>query len=363
MHIVHLTASTCFGGPERQMLGLAEALPRDFATSFIGFAEGGRGDAMAQVVRGRGFDGMVLRADTPHLRTAVRELATTLRVNDAELLLCHGYKANILGRLAARRIGIPVVAVSRGWTWESLKVRAYETLDRLNLRLMDRVVAVSEEQARRVRRAGVPDARLTVIRNAARLGAFDGTPTEPSRRILAAGRLSPEKGFDILVEAAARVLPRFPDAHIVLHGEGPERPKLEARLAELGLRARFAMPGFTKELDKLLPHAAMLVLPSYTEGLPNVVLEAGAAGVPVVATAVGGTPEVVVDGETGFLVPAGDPAALADRIGVLLADEARRRAMGRAARRHMEAAFTFAAQASAYAKLFATFRPAARKAA
>jgi glycosyltransferase involved in cell wall biosynthesis len=351
------------------MLGLAEALPVDCRTSFASFREGGRCDEFLRVVAGRGFNAVELAHDTPHLRGAARELTRLLRERVADVLLCHGYKANLVGRVAARRAGIPAVAVSRGWTWQSLKVRAYESLDRWHLRFMDHVVCVSDGQAAKVRRAGVPDHKITVIRNSARLAAFaDADPVyrtrlhsyfpgdnAVSRVVVAAGRLSPEKGFGVLVEAAARV----PGAGAVLFGDGPERARLEGRVRELGLANRFILPGFTRELDALLPWADVLVLPSFTEGLPNVVLEAAAAGVPAVATAVGGTPEAIRDGETGYLVPPGDPAALADRLSRLLSDEALRRRMGRAARDRMHAEFSFDAQAEAYLRLFESLRPRA----
>src|SRR5438105_4410695 len=220
MHVVHLTASTFFGGPERQMLGLARHLPPAFRTSFVSFPEGGRCAAFLGAARDHGFPAAALANDTPHLRAAARELTALLRDVSADLLLCHGYKPNILGRVAARRVGIPVVAVSRGWTGESLKVRAYEAADRLNLRFVDRVVAVSDGQAARVRAAGVPADRVVVIRNAARweavaesdpafrgkLAALFPGDASVSHFVLAAGRLSPEKGFAVMVEAAATVL-------------------------------------------------------------------------------------------------------------------------------------------------------------
>jgi glycosyltransferase involved in cell wall biosynthesis len=291
-------------------------------------------------------------------------LAALLRDRSADVLLCHGYKADLLGRPAARRVGVPAVAVSRGWTWESLKVRAYEALDRWHLRFLDHVVCVSDGQAARVRKTGVPDDRVTVIRNSSRPEAFadpdpayrqrlwDHFPTD-APVVLAAGRLSPEKGFAVLVEAAARV----PAAGFVLFGDGPERDKLEGRVRDLGIADRFRMPGFTRELDRLLPWADVVVLPSFTEGMPNVALEASAAGVPVVATAVGGTPEAVADGETGYLVPPGDPTALVDRILALLRDVPTRRRMGAAGRRRMRDEFSFEAQAAAYVRLLDSLRP------
>src|SRR5207244_3581755 len=121
-----------------------------------------------------------------------------------------------------------------------------------------------------------------------------------------------------------------------------------------GLGDRVILAGFRGDLDQLLPALDLLVLPSFTEGLPNVVLEAFAARVPVVATAVGGTPEVITDGVSGYLVPAGDPAALARRILDVVRDDQGRRAMGRHGYERVQAEFTFEAQAQQYQKLFAS---------
>jgi glycosyltransferase involved in cell wall biosynthesis len=365
MNLVHLTSSTFFGGPERQMLGLAEALPDWVRTTFISFAEGGRCESFLKEVRSRGFDAIALKQDYPKLRATLRELTHAVRRCQGALLLCHGYKANILGRVAARRLGVPAVAVSRGWTGENRKVRAYEWLDRRHLRFVDHVVSVSAGQAEKVRRwCGIPEERFTVIRNSARRAPVENHRPDSRRRlqqlfrkppvkvIVAAGRLSPEKGFGVLVEAAGSILRDDPTAGIVLFGEGVLRQGLERQVAELGLADRFILPGFRTDLESLISAADVVVLPSFTEGLPNVALEASAAGVPVVATAVGGTPEVVTDGETGFLVPPGDSAALAGKVSLLLQNGAMRRRMGQAGRMRMREQFTFEAQAEMYLDLF-----------
>ncbi len=367
MNIVHLTASTFYGGPERQMLGLADHSPSQTST-FVSFAEGGRCEEFLGEVRRRGHTAAALAADTPAVRECVRELTCFLKDRAADILVTHTFKPNILGRIAARRVGIPIVAVSRGWTWENLKVRAYEAADRANLRFVDRVVAVSEGQGERVRRTGVPSSRLSVIRNAARLNAFAvpdadyrrklrelfPTDTPLSHIVLAAGRLSPEKGFGVLIESLPAVLRRHPGCGFAIFGEGAERGALERRIAELGLGERVRLPGFTADLDKYLPWADAVVLPSFTEGLPNIALEASAAGVPVVATAVGGTPEVVADGETGFLVPSGRPDRIAEELNRLLDSPDLRRSMGGAGRARMRERFTFEAQARRYSELFAS---------
>lgn len=364
MRIVHLTASTFFGGPERQMLGLARHLPPQCTSSFLSFREGERCEEFLRQVRWNGFIGEPLAYDTPNLPGAVFDLTRRLANLRADVLLCHGYKANVIGRLAARSAQIPAVAVSRGWTGENRKVRAYEALDRWHLRFMDHVVAVSHGQARKVRRAGVPPGRLRVIPNSARLAALQCKDAEARETlesffhgdvdhiVIGAGRLSPEKGVPVLIEAAKLVLAQTPNAGFIVFGEGAQRPALERLIDAHGLRKRFVLPGHRTDLDRLMPSADVFVLPSFTEGLPNVVLEASAAQVPVVATAVGGTPEVIADGQTGYLVSAGDSTAMASRIGEFLQDESLRRRMGEAGREHVREHFTFEAQARAYLKLF-----------
>lgn len=368
MRIVHLTASAFFGGPERQMLGLAAALPAEYTTTFLSFSEAGRCRPFLAMARAAGFDSAELTHDRPDFRASVREVTAFLRGNFADVLVTHGYKSNILGRPAARRAGIPIVSVSRGWTAESFKVRCYEALDRFHLRFMDRVVCVSEGQAEKVRRAGVPADRVRVIRNAARLRpAVEWHPGARDRLralaggdgpiVLAAGRLSPEKGFAVLVRAAVEVRRTVPTARFVLFGEGPERPDIESRIAAAGLAGVFRLLGFSDDLETLLPSADVVALPSFTEGLPNVALEAGAAGVAVVASNVGGLPEVVANRQTGYLVPPGDAKALAARLIDLLQRPDWARAFGTAARRRMHEEFSFAGQARAYEDLFAELVP------
>jgi glycosyltransferase involved in cell wall biosynthesis len=363
MHIVHLTASSFFGGPERQMLGLATALPDSYTTSFLSFSEAGRCRPFLIAAHAAGFDASELTHDTPKFRAAVAEVAAFLRGNLADVLVTHGYKSNLLGRPAARRAGIPIVSISRGWTGENLKVRCYEAADRFHLRLMDRVVCVSAGQAERVRRCGVPPERVRVIRNAARLSDFENPDTAMRSRlrelaggdgpiVLGVGRLSPEKGFHVLVEAAARLLGKVAAARILLLGEGFERDRLVQRIERLGIADRFRMPGFRDDVDRLLPWVDLVVLPSLTEGLPNVALEAAAAAVPVVATAVGGTPEVVTNGETGFVVAPNDPIALSDRMADLLTQPGWARRLGTAGRRRVEEYFSFERQGRAYEVLF-----------
>jgi glycosyltransferase involved in cell wall biosynthesis len=368
MRLVHLTASPFFGGPERQMLGLARALPVEYETAFLSFAEGGRCEPFLDQVRAAGFTGLRLAHDTPRLLAARRELVGLLRDLHAEVLLCHGYKANLVGRSAVRKAGVPAVAVARGWTGQDFRVRCYDRLDRMLLSRFDHVVAVSEGMAKAVRAVGVSMHKVRVIRNAARPDAFrDPDPARrremealfprPGQRIvLAAHRLTPDKGTHILIEAAQTVVRNDPGTRFLVCGDGFSRPELERQVRDAGLQDVFVFAGFRTDLDAWMPNADLFVLPSFNEGLPNVILEANACGVPAVATAVFGTPEVLHDGVNGYLVPAGDPQALADRLSRLLADADLRRRMGDAGRELVRAQFTFEAQARGYVEFFAELR-------
>jgi glycosyltransferase involved in cell wall biosynthesis len=347
MLVVHVTASRFFGGPERQMLELAKSLAPDVRSAFVSFAETGFCRPFLARAEWEG------------------ELAALLRNRGADVICCHGYKADLLGMLAARRLGIPVIAVSRGWTGETFRVRLYDALDRRVLSSMNKVVCVSAAQAEKVRRADVAASKVVVIRNAIRLERFQRAarsdrsrlqalfPTRPRWIVGAAGRLSPEKGFAFLVDAAAEVLKDMPTTGFVLFGEGDLRESLEQQIAAQQLQGRFILAGFRADFDDYLPHMDLLVLPSLTEGLPNVALEALAAGVPVVATDVGGTGEVVEDGVDGYLVPPGDPGAIAGKISDLLANDWLRRWMGANGRERMWENFSFKAQAAEYRRLFA----------
>ena len=238
MNIVHLTASTFYGGPERQILGLSRALAREDRTTVLSFSEGDRCRFFLAEAKRQEVEATAVEHDTPHFRAAIADVTAHLERRKADILLCHGYKADLLGRLAARRAGVPVVSVSRGWTAESWKIRLYEAIDRFHLRWMDQIVCVSEAQARKARRAGAPRQRVRVIYNAVDPERFYDLDAlyrakmlryfrSPPRMIVgAAGRLSPEKGFDQLIAAAAQIVRAYSDVGFLLFGDGPLRDTL-----------------------------------------------------------------------------------------------------------------------------------------
>ena len=372
MNVLHLTDSPFFGGPERQILGLSRALPAGIRSTVVCFSENATCLPFLERLRSAGIPAAMLDSTTPHYGRLIRDIQRELRRRETDLLICHGYKADILGLIAARAAGVPVISISRGWTGHTHKVRLNEAIDRRVLRLMDLVICVSEGQAERVRGSGVPAERVKVIRNAIDLDRFSAAnptyadivrgffPQRVDAVVVAVGRLSPEKGFDVLVAAARRVLDQMPATGFLLIGEGPSRPELEESIRSAGIADRFVLAGFRNDVDLIVPHADVLAQSSHTEGLPNVVLEAFAASVPVVATAVGGTAEVVRDGWNGYLVSAKDPEALAARLAELLRSKPTRVRMGQRGREYVQAHFSFSRQSGEYQELFSRVAPVRR---
>lgn len=242
------------------------------------------------------------------------------RAQGVELLHLHGYKADILiGGMPRRLRRMPAVATLHGWASVSgaRKMRLYEWLDARALSRLDRVVVVTGSMLEHPRLRSRVRADLEVIPNAidAPVETAAPHPRLAARfaggfRLGSFGRLSKEKGHEILLRAVHRLVDAGVDARLLLLGEGPERGALESLVQELGLADRLAMPGYVEGAQGHLGLLEVFVLPSYTEGLPLGALEAMRAGVPVVASAVGGLPELLQHGRCGALVPPGDVEAL-----------------------------------------------------
>lgn len=374
MKIMHLTASPFYGGPERVIMDIVRTQATkefDVDSLIVSFRENGGCDAFLHEIKKTGFRGQVLKNDMPHLIGAIVELIRLLRDEKIDLICAHGHKSRLVGWVAARRVGIPIVGVSHGWTWQDWKTSLYERLDQWMHRRMDRVVCVSQSQADKVVKTGTPENRIKVIYNAIDVDRFQEPfdPTyrkrlesyfeqKPEKIIGAAGRLSPEKGFDVMIEAIRLLQKKIGSNRfgVVLFGEGFLRESLQKQIDNAQLSGCFKMVGFTSELDRFLPHFNLFAQSSHTEGFPCVNLEAMAARIPVVATAVGGVPEQIRTDENGrqngLLVPPNDSEALAGAIAKLLSNEKRCRKMGDYGREIVFSDFTCQKQARSYYELF-----------
>jgi glycosyltransferase involved in cell wall biosynthesis len=365
VHVMHLRASNFVGGPERQILEHVKRAENDrFHLSLCCFLENKLPTELETKAGTLGLGCCSIATRSPFDPRAISRLVGIIREKNVRILVTHGYKPNIVGRFASWFARIPVIAVSRGWTYESPRVRIYETLDRFFLRMSDCVVAVSQVQRDKIVQNRVHPDRVQVIHNAIDLEGYPGPAAESVRAelgvpdkavfVVSAGRLSPEKNQLGLVEAAKLVCAERDDVYFAIFGEGVLRGQLEQAIAVAGLQDRFFLPGFRNNVRSLLHEADIFALPSHTEGLPNVVLEAFACKKPVVATAVGGTPEVVRDRVSGFLVPKGDMVSLANAVLSLAGDAKLRVQMGMDGFFVVADEFGFERQTEKYLKLYGT---------
>jgi glycosyltransferase involved in cell wall biosynthesis len=207
------------------------------------------------------------------------------------------------------------------------------------------VLVAAEHRRRTLIEDGVAAENIAVIPNAVRLpqepkSDYRLAPNKPVR-IVAHGRLHEKKGYGILVDAIALLSRNGFDCTCKIAGEGPEREKLEAQIERENLRDKLALPGWTDSVADFLGQGDIFVLPSFQEDFPLAVLDAMANGMPIVASAIDGPKDFLVEGETALLVPSGDPAALAQAIKRVIADDALREILGRAARAEAVARYSF----------------------
>jgi len=276
----------------------------------------------------------------PRFGAAVLRMAAGFRRRRVRVVHSYLFDANLLGTLAARLARVPVALVSKR-SLDRYGERRRRLACRVANRLATRVMANAEAVRRNVHEAeGCPLDRIVVVPNGIDLGRIPSAGPAAAPVVGTIGRLATKKGQADLLEAAPLVLDRVPAATFLLVGDGPLRGDLERRARELGIADRVRFRGAVPDGAAVLPELSVFALPSHMEGMSNGLLEAMAAGLPVVATDVGGNPEVVVDGETGFVVPPRDPAALAEAILVLLKDPDRGRAMGAAGRARVAEHYT-----------------------
>ena len=264
----------------------------------------------------------------------------------------HDYKSDLIGLLLRRRRQMKVVTTVHGWTDESLRMRVYRWAHERFLRRMDHVIAVSPAIAERCRAVGVAEDRLSVIGNAIEPEEYARVTSIEDAKVAArlpvgspvigvVGRLSVEKGVDRLIEALPELMRTAADLRVLVVGDGPQWGAIEAAARERGVRHAIRFVGWREPIQPWLEAMDLLVLPSRTEGMPNVVLEAMAMGVAVAATDVGGVGELIEYDSTGVLLGE-DAQEWAEALTALLSDAEKRRELAEAARARVVERFTFA---------------------
>ena len=352
--LAHVTLGLDTGGQEKLLVEFARrADRRRFELFFLSLTGRGR---LAAEIEALGWPVVALE-EQPGFRPAISlHLAPWLRRWRIDVVHTHDSKPLVYGAPAARLAGVPRVIHTRHFAQLSYLSKRQTRLAALAARLTDTFVCVSRQSAAVAVREGVPGGRIRTIWNGIDLTHFACSGPRPDGPAVLVARLSPEKDVATLLRAAARVVQQRPTFRLRIAGDGPCLPMLRELTDQLQLAGHVDFLGDVRDVAGLLATAKLFVLPSLTEGISLTLLEAMSCGLPVVATRVGGNPEVVVDGQTGLLVPPGDPPALAAAILQLLGDETRCRNMGLAGRQRVEDHFDVRQMVTAYEVLYAAQR-------
>jgi glycosyltransferase involved in cell wall biosynthesis len=355
MRVAHVHRIAGVGGSERHLLALLPALrERGVEACFIGLDAGPGADAFYGELDhgGVAYERLQGAATDPRLPFRIARAARRL---GAEALHTHLVHADAHGAAAASLLRVPLFSTKHND--DRFRTGAFRHVDRLLARRASGVIAISEALRRfSVDRVGLPAEKVEVVRYGldAPPPAWGTNPPidlpENAPLLLAMTRLVPQKGLDVAVEALARL--QNERAMLVVAGEGPERKRLVELARTLGVGNRVLLPGRAGDVAPLLERASLLVHPARWEGFGLVLLEAMLAGRAVVATEVSAIPEIVIDGETGLLVPPDDPQALAHAIDRLLADEGEREQLGAAGLERAHAEFSVERMATRTAAVY-----------
>jgi glycosyltransferase involved in cell wall biosynthesis len=329
------------GGLDHEQHDLTVVLPQVLVSSAAAFEQAG-----AKVIP------LPMRKGLWPIYT-MRAVIQLIRETDCDIVHVHSQEAGLVARPLAKIAGAPAVLYTpqtvdiRRTRWH----RAYTWVEWALAHITDRIISVTEADRRRMLQWGIPAHKTVTIPNGIDLTHFGatveqkelrsslGAPTEDPL-IIQMGRLREQKDPLSFVDGAAKVLQQRPDAQFVLLGDGPLRSQVEERIRSLDLTRSVHLAGWRDDARRLLAAADVVTLTSRWEGTPYALLEAMAWSRPVVATSVNGCPEVVQEGQTGYLVPSGDTMRWADRVLALLADPAVAAAMGRWGRKRLEERFT-----------------------
>jgi glycosyltransferase involved in cell wall biosynthesis len=339
--VLHLIVELSIGGAQIALRRLLSHLDRQRFKPQVACFYNGDG-AVAREIRANGVLVTDLGMAGKYRLDAFWRLNRLLRDQHPAILHTWMFHANIPGRLIGRTAGVPVIITSERTMGQEGNFRRW--LNRSTARWANSIVCVSQSVADfAIGKIGLPAKKIVVIPNGIELDQFENLPIQSEARVKyqlpegaliigAIGRPRAVKGYSYLIDAFARLAQGHPSAHLLFVGDGPDRSRLEEQVQTTGFIDRVTFLADQLDIPSLLPALDILALPSLHEGMPNVAIEAMAAGLPVVATAVGGTPEVIIDGINGLLVPPRNPEALAGALSRLLLDPDLRQRMGQAGR-------------------------------
>jgi glycosyltransferase involved in cell wall biosynthesis len=355
INVLHLRDTHEIGGPGKTILETCRFIDSSrFALQLAVFLtrhETGESPFVA-AAKAQGIPVHFLRGYNQYDPTVIARLIALCKAQSIDILHAHEPKSDGITYVTGKLHRVRTMTTLHGWISGSTRRRMLISLDKRLVSRFDRVIVVSSLIRDQMLAAGARPETLRLLHNAIVLERYRRTGrsgalaallgTQPAGPVLGSiGRISPEKGHLDLVEALALVAQRGHRVSAVFIGDGPSKAAVIERVRALGLEQQVYLPGYLADPQRFLEDLDLMVLPSHTEGLPNAVLEALAMEVPVLATRVGGTPEIVTDGETGRLVPPKAPEAMAEAILEFLADREGWRAMAVRGREVVESEFDF----------------------
>ena len=321
IRVLHLRDSPWIDGPGRTILDTATHLDPTRIEYHVGaFTPAGRegGHPLVKSLQAAGASVRQLTDRGGLDRKLVADIVALIDELRIDVLHSSEFRSNVMALLARRQRRVKLVVTVHGWIANDTRGRIYRVLDKTLLRAFDAAIFVSEATRRLIPRWWLSERRTRVLHNGLVLGKYGQQTVSAARRavdpakvtLLNVGRLSPEKGQDLLLRAIAPLAARQPGLNLKFAGTGPEEQRLRALAQSLGIGDRVHFLGYIQDMPSLYADVDLLVQSSLTEGLPNVIVEAAYLRVPTVATSVGGTTEVIKHGKSGWLIAPGDIGAI-----------------------------------------------------
>ncbi|HZY64218.1 MAG TPA: glycosyltransferase family 4 protein [Edaphobacter sp.] len=358
MKVLHIISSGGMYGAEAVILNLSRAHNESGHSSMLAvFANSPNPNLqLHEAAQQEGIESHLISCNGQIDRTVTRSIRELVNSTGADVVHAHGYKADVYTYFALRKTKTPFVSTCHNWIDDNLSVVLYGNADRFILRSYAGVIAVSDAVKVRLVSAGVNEKKIALIRNGIDLrpfaNAIPSLRTDDRLTVGWIGRLSNEKGPDIFLRAAQRVLTECPDARFILVGDGPDLEMLKMLAKELAIEESVTFAGRRQDMPAVYASLDVMVSSSRQEGLPMAILEGMASGLPLVATAVGDVSTLVREGSTGFLTRSEDVESIADGITKLLQNPELRKQFGAAGREVVRDEFSAGRMAKEYLRVY-----------
>lgn len=325
INVLHLRSSNFYGGPERQIHFHAKhAALSGVNVRISSFSENKKAPDFITKISADNLSTKLFNVKNAYDISSIKQIRSYLKINDIDILCTHEYRSHFYGFMASRKTPVKWVAFSRGMTKENLKIMIFTYLEKYFLKRAEHIVAVSESQKQKLVKQSIDSQKITTIHNAIDTAFINSIePVSIKHRFslsndsficISAGRFSEEKGQLYLIKAAEISIQENKKLRFILFGDGPDLINIQSYIKQNNLEKYIICPGFEKNVLGYIKTADLLINPSLSEGLPNIVLEALASKIPVIVTNVGGHPEIVTDNKNGYLVEPKDITRLSEKI-------------------------------------------------